>query len=57
MLVYQSSNQSDSAGKPTSDVIEDLRAAVRNLKDIFVRVTVTHHVSTAQFGRLAELTQ
>lgn len=56
-LVACSSDQSDSTSKPTSDVVEDFRAAVRNLEDIFVRVTVEHHVSRPQIGRLTELTQ
>ena len=41
----RSSDQTDSAGKPTSDVVENLGAAVRKLEDIFVRISVRHHVS------------
>jgi hypothetical protein len=36
----RSLNQTDSTGKPTSDVIQNLGAAVRKLEDIFVRVAV-----------------
>lgn len=36
----RSSNQADSTGKSTGDVVENLRATVRDLEDIFVRVTV-----------------
>ena len=49
----RSSDQTDSAGKPTSDVVENLGAAVRKLEDIFVRVAM-HHVSTSQIGRPGE---
>jgi len=46
----RSSDQTDSTGKPTSDVIKNLGAAVRNLEDVFVRVAVegSNHVSGTQ---------
>jgi hypothetical protein len=50
----RSSDQTDSTGKPTSDVIENFGAAVRKLEDILVRVTVEYHVSGSQFGRARE---
>ena len=50
----RSSDQTDSTGKPTSDVVENFGAAVRNLEDIFVRVTMEHHVSGSQIGRPRE---
>jgi hypothetical protein len=47
------SDQADSTGKPTGDVVENFGAAVRKLEDIFVRVAM-HHISACQIVRPKE---
>ena len=54
VLLARSSDQTDSTGKPTSDVVEDFRAAVRNFEDIFVTITIEHHVSRTQIEGLKD---
>jgi hypothetical protein len=34
------SDQTDSTGKPASDVVENFGAAIRKLEDVFVRITM-----------------